>query len=76
MAIQVTEKDSSPKMRANAIFWFKRDKERQRFYLFAGMGGRAARRKHKLILKWSLVIGIVVSGVLATALYFMNQAGK
>jgi hypothetical protein len=73
MAIQATQKDTTPRMRAGAFSWFKRDKERQRFYLFAGMGGRAARRKHMIFLQVSLLIGLFVSGALALALYIMNQ---
>lgn len=53
--------------------WFKRDKERDRYYLLAGMGGRALRRKHRLILLWSMVIGLLVSGALAATLYFFHS---
>ncbi|MGN6552537.1 MAG: hypothetical protein ACTHLW_02235 [Verrucomicrobiota bacterium] len=53
--------------------WFKKDKEQQRFYLFAGMGGRAARRKHRIFLQWSVAIGLVVSAAFATVLYLLNQ---
>ena len=59
--------------RARSGGWFKRDKEPERFYLFAGMGGRAARRKHKIFLQWSVVIGILVSAAVAFALYFLNK---
>jgi hypothetical protein len=51
----------------------EKDKERERFYLFAGMGGRAARRKHKAMLQWSIAIGILVSAVVAIALFFLNR---
>lgn len=55
--------------------WLKRDKERDRFYLLPGMGGRAARAKHKRILQWSIAIGIVVSAVLAAIIYLVNRPG-
>lgn len=55
--------------------WFKRDRERDRFYLLPGMGGRAARAKHKRILQWSIAIGIVVSAALAAIIYLVNRPG-
>ena len=56
--------------------WFAADKERERFYLLPGMGGKAARRKHKTILQWSIVAGLLVSAVLAAVIYFLNQLGR
>jgi hypothetical protein len=52
---------------------FARDKEKDRFYLFPGQGGRAARRKHRRILLWSILFALVASGVLAGVLYFLNK---
>jgi hypothetical protein len=60
----------------SSMLWFKRDKERHRFYLLPGMGGRAARRKHNKMLQWSIVIGLLASAVLAMLLYFVNRMGK
>gem|GEM_PF-5654018 len=37
------------------------------------MGGRAARRKHKRILTWSIVVGLIVSAALAVILYLVNR---
>jgi hypothetical protein len=56
--------------------WPKREKERERFYLLPGMGGRAARAKHRRILKWSISIGILVSAVVAIAIYLINSQGR
>ena len=61
--------------RENTFGWFKKDKEKDRFYLFAGMGGRAARAKHKKILQWSIVAGIFVSAAVACILYLFNRTG-
>lgn len=49
-------------------------KERQRFYLLPGQGGRAARRKHKLALLWAIIVGLIASAAVAATLYFMNGA--
>jgi hypothetical protein len=55
------------------MFWNKKPKEKERFYLLAGMGGRATRRKHKIFLLWSIAAGLLVSGVMAVAFYFFNS---
>jgi hypothetical protein len=57
-----------------AVFgFFARDKEKDRFYLLPGMGGRALRRKRKVILIWSIVAGLLTSGVVASILYYISQ---
>ena len=53
--------------------WFQRDKERERFYLLPGMGGKAMRRKRKIMLQWAIVAGLFVSVVLASILYWMHN---
>ena len=53
-----------------------RDKEKKRFYLLPGMGGRAYRRKQAVILKASLIVGAIVAGLLGLALYFIASSPK
>jgi hypothetical protein len=48
-------------------------KERHRFYLFPGQGGRAHRRKQWLILRWSLFVALVVAGIMAALMYWLNR---
>ncbi len=55
------------------MLWFERDRERERFYLLPGMGGRARRQKEMRYLRWSIAAGLVVSAVLATLLYFLSR---
>lgn len=59
-------------------FPFLRDqkKEPERFYLFAGMGGAAGRRKHRRILWLALGAGGLVSSVLAGVMFLLNRAAK
>jgi hypothetical protein len=52
---------------------FERNRERERFYLLPGMGGRAARRKHFWMLQWGIFTGLAVSAALAALLYFAHQ---
>ncbi|HWQ91482.1 MAG TPA: hypothetical protein VN673_07405 [Clostridia bacterium] len=53
--------------------WFTRDKERDRYYLLPGMGGRALRRKQKVILRWSIAVGLLVSALVGCMLYFLGN---
>ena len=60
-------------MKISRMLWFERNKERHRFYLLPGMGGRALRRKHRRFLAWSLVIGLVVSAILTYLLILLSR---
>ncbi len=51
----------------------EKEREQRRFYLLPGMGGRALRRKQQLILRWSIVAGLLVSAILASLLYFISR---
>lgn len=56
--------------------WFSPDKERDRFYLLPGMGGRALRRKRIMMLVWALIAGVIVSGTVGAVLYWMNVSSS
>jgi hypothetical protein len=55
------------------MFWSEKDKEKNRFYLLPGMGGSNLRRKRRLILKWSILAGLIVSAALAYLMYVTNH---
>jgi hypothetical protein len=55
------------------MLWFQRNKEPERFYLFAGMGGRALRQKRRRFLAWAIAFGLVVSGIFACILYLLSR---
>lgn len=57
------------------MFGFKpsrQEREERRYYLLPGMG-KANRRKHRLFLKVSVIVGILVSAIVATVLYYANR---
>jgi len=58
----------------NFPFFSGPNKETERFYLLAGMGGSAARRKKRRILWWSIAAGVLVSLVLAGVMFLLNRA--
>jgi len=63
---------SHPNHQKTNMFGLARDKERDRFYLLPGMGGRAFRRKQRLILAWAIAAGLIVSGVMAGTLFLLR----
>ena len=53
------------------MFGHGKRKERERFYLLPGQGGRALRRKRKVFFWWSVVAGLFVSAIFAGVLYWI-----
>lgn len=51
---------------------FQRNKEKPRYYLLPGQGGKAARRKQKIFLLWAIVFGLLASAALAVLLYLIS----
>ena len=49
------------------------DKDKHRFYLLPGQGGRAHRRKQWRILKWSLFAALVVAGIMTALMYWLDR---
>jgi hypothetical protein len=55
------------------MFWPKKDREKDRFYLLPGQGGRAYRRKQKYILTCAGIVALIVAAIVGTAIYWMNR---
>ena len=55
------------------MFWKKRDRDQHRYYLLPGMG-RSNRNHRKLVFRWSVVIGFILSLLFASLLYLLNRA--
>ena len=56
------------------MFGFAKNKEPQRYYLFPGQGGRSARRKHRRILLWAIVVGLFASAVFVGVMYLLSHS--
>ena len=54
----------------------QKTKERPRFYLLPGQGGKAARRKQRVILLWAIVFGLFASAAVAGVLYLISGGMK
>lgn len=51
---------------------FSKDKERERYYLLPGMGGRSSQRKQKTALLWALLVGLTVASAFASIAYWLG----
>ena len=47
--------------------------DKNRFYLLPGQGGRAHRQKQWRILAGSLIVGLVVAGIVAGVMYWLDR---
>ena len=45
--------------------------DKERYYLLPGQGGSSYRRKQRVILKSSIVVGVIVSGIFALVMYLV-----
>ena len=55
------------------MFWDKSKKAKGRYYLLAGMGGEAVRRKRRWMLTWGSIWGVIISALIALGLYYLNK---
>jgi hypothetical protein len=55
--------------------WFSTNKERERYYLLPGMGGRALKAKQRTMLWWGIAVGGAIAGAFAAILYFLQSRG-
>ena len=53
-----------------------REKDKERYYLLPGMGGKAYRRKQVIMLKAAIAVGLIVSGVFGLVMYFSQHSPK
>jgi hypothetical protein len=51
----------------------ERPEEKERYYLLPGQGGSNYRRKQRIIIKYSIIVGVLVSVVFAVIMYFVNR---
>lgn len=56
------------------MFWKKRNKEENRYYLLPGMG-RANKRKRAVFFRWAVLVGVLASILIGCILYYSNRIG-
>jgi hypothetical protein len=56
------------------VVWFgKKHKPRERFYLLPGQGGKNYYRKQRLLLRWAIVAALFFGALLSAALWWMSH---
>ena len=58
------------------MFGPKKKKERERYYLLPGQGGRNYIRKQRQILAWSVVVGLLLAGILTFFMWYYTRLGR
>jgi hypothetical protein len=53
------------------MFWKKKNPEEHRYYLLPGMG-KSNRRRHQQFVRWAILVGILVSALVAAFIYYSN----
>ena len=60
-----------------ALFTKAKERERERYYLLAGMGSkRAMRRKRIVMLQWAIGAGLLTSLAVAGILYLIHYVTR
>jgi hypothetical protein len=62
-----------PKLVDCDVFFSKKNKPRERFYLFPGQGGRNYRRKQQVFIRWAIVASLIFGAVLATVMWWLSR---
>jgi len=55
------------------VFFQKKNKPRERFYLFPGQGGRNYHHKQRRILAWTVLAALIFSGILVAVMWRMSR---
>jgi hypothetical protein len=55
------------------VFFRKKDKPRERFYLLPGQGGRNFHRKQRLIMRWTVTAALVFGVALAVVMWWLAK---
>lgn len=55
------------------MFFRKKQKPRERFYLLPGQGGKNYYRKQRRLLLWAVLASLVFGAVLSAALWWMSH---
>ena len=51
---------------------FRRDPEKDRFYLLPGMGGKLLKKKNQQFLRIATLVGLIVAALVGYAIYRAN----
>ena len=55
------------------MFFRKKDRPRERFYLLPGQGGKNFHRKQQFIMRWTLAAALVCGLVVAVLMWWLSK---
>ena len=58
------------------MFYRKKNKPRERFYLFPGQGGSNYRLKQQLIMRWTLAAAVLGAAAVAAILWWLRDPDR
>ena len=55
------------------MFFRKKDKPRERFYLLPGQGGENFHRKQRYIMRWTVTVALLFGALLTAVMWWLAQ---
>ena len=55
------------------MFFRRKQRAHERFYLFPGQGGRNYVRKRQRIMRWTILVALAFGALLAAAMWWMSR---
>jgi len=55
------------------VFFRKKEKSRERFYLLPGQGGRSYYRKQRTLIAWAVIVAVLGGVFLAAAMWWLSR---
>ena len=57
----------------DGVFFRKKDKPRERFYLLPGQGGRNYHRKQRRFRLWAALVAVIFGTVMAALMWWLSR---
>ena len=55
------------------VFFRRKNKPRERFYLLPGQGGRNYHRKQQLFRRWAVIVALICGAVMAAVMWWLSR---
>jgi Na+-driven multidrug efflux pump len=55
------------------VFFRKKDRPRERFYLLPGQGGKNFHRKQQYIMRWTVVLALLFGALLTAVMWWLAK---
>jgi hypothetical protein len=57
----------------SSVFFRKKDKPRERFYLLPGQGGKNFYRKQRYIMRWTVTVALAFGALLTAVMWWLAK---